>query len=53
MKSKKWKKDRGKSEKEILKEKDKKWEFDYEEKKSLTNEESLVVKISNLKKKNG
>ena len=29
------------------------WKFDYEEKKSLTNDESIVVKISNLRKKNG
>ena len=43
----------GKSGKEILKEASKKWKFDYEEKKSLTNDESLVVKISNLQKKNG
>ena len=43
----------GKSGKEILKEASKKWKFDYEKKKSLTNDESLVVKISNLKKKNG
>ena len=28
------------------------WKFDYEEKKSLTNSESMIVKISNLKKKN-
>ena len=43
----------GKSGKEILKEESKKWKFDYEEKKSLTSDESLVLKISNLKKKNG
>ena len=43
----------GKSGKEILKEASKKWEFDYEEKKSLTSDESLVVKILNLQKKNG
>ena len=43
----------GKSGKEILNEASKKWQFDYEEKKSLTSDESLVVKISNLKKKNG
>ena len=41
----------GKSGKEILKETSKKWKFDYEERKSLTNEDSLVIKISNLKKK--
>jgi len=43
----------GKSGREILKEASKKWKFNYEEKKSLTNNESLVVKISNLQKKNG
>ena len=43
----------GKRGKEILKEASKKWKFDYEEKKSLTSNESLVVKISNLQKKNG
>ena len=43
----------GKSGKEILKETSKYWKFDYEEKKSLTNSCSLVIKISNLKKKNG
>ncbi len=43
----------GKSGKEILKVASKKWKFNYEEKKSLTSDESLVVKISNLKKKNG
>ena len=41
----------GKSGKEILKDASKKWKFDCEEKKSLTSEESLVIKISNLKKK--
>ena len=39
----------GKSGKKILKDALKKWKFDYEEKESLTNEESLIVKISNLK----
>ena len=43
----------GKSGKKILKETIKYWEFDYEEKKSLTNSESIIIKISNLKKKNG
>ena len=43
----------GKSGKKILKETLKYWEFDYEEKKSLTNSESIIIKISNLKKKNG
>ena len=40
----------GKNGKKILKETSKKWKFDYEEKKSLTSDESLVIKISNLKK---
>ena len=43
----------GKSGKEILNEASKKWKFKYEEKKSLTSDESLIVKISNLQKKNG
>jgi len=43
----------GKTGKEILKDTMKIWNFDYEEKKSLTNKDSLVVKISNLRKKNG
>ena len=43
----------GRSGKNILNEVKKKWKFDLEEKKSLTSDESLVVKISNLKKKNG
>ena len=42
----------GKSGKKILKETLKYWEFDYEEKKSLTNSESIIIKISNLRKKN-
>ena len=41
----------GKSGKEILKQATKKWKFDYEEKKSLTNNESLLIKISNLQKR--
>ena len=43
----------GKSGKKLLKETLRYWEFDYEEKKSLTNSESIIIKISNLKKKNG
>ena len=43
----------GKSGKEVLKDASKKWKFDYEEKKSLTSAKSVVVKISNLQKKNG
>jgi 16S rRNA (guanine527-N7)-methyltransferase len=41
----------GKSGKKILKDAMKSWKFDYEERKSLTNDESVIVKISNLKKK--
>ena len=41
----------GKSGKKILKEVSTKWKFDIEEMKSLTSNESSVVKISNLKKK--
>ena len=43
----------GKSGKRILNETLKTWKFDYEEKKSLTNPESIVIKVSNLRKKNG
>ena len=42
----------GKSGKQILKDALKFWKFDYEERKSLTNDDSIIVKISNLKKKN-
>ena len=41
----------GKSGKKILEDALKIWRFDYEEKKSLTNNDSIIVKISNLKKK--
>jgi len=40
----------GKNGKKILNESKKIWKFDCVEKKSLTNKDSLVVKISNLKK---
>ena len=43
----------GKSGKKVLNEALKNWKFDYEEKKSLTSNESIIVKISNLRKKNG
>ena len=43
----------GRSGKEILKDAKKKWNFDYEKKRSLTSDGSIVIKISNLKKKNG
>ena len=41
----------GKTGKKILKEVSIKWKFDLEEMKSQTSDESLVVKISNLKKR--
>ena len=41
----------GKSGKKILDDAFETWIFDYEEKKSLTNAESMIVKISNLRKK--
>ena len=43
----------GKSGKKILDDALKIWQFEYEEKKSLTSNESIVVKIFNLKKRNG
>ena len=43
----------GKSGKKIMNDAQKFWKFDYEEKKSLTNNESLIVKIYNLQKRNG
>ena len=43
----------GKSGKKILKDVSMKWKFDLEEMKSLISDESSVIKISNLKKKNG
>ena len=41
----------GRSGKEILKDAKKKWNFDYEKKKSLTSDGSIVIKISKLEKK--
>ena len=41
----------GKSGKKILDDAFETWKFDYEEKKSLTNDDSMIVKISNLRKK--
>ena len=40
----------GKSGRKILNETLKIWDLDYEEKKSLTNKDSLIIKIKNLKK---
>ena len=42
----------GKSGKKILNDTYKFWNFDYEEKKSSTNDGSFIVKISNLREKN-
>ena len=42
----------GKSGKKILNDTHKFWNFDYEEKKSSTNDDSFIVKISNLREKN-
>ena len=41
----------GKNGKEMLKECLTKWQFEYKEKKSLTSEDSYLIKISKLKKK--
>ena len=43
----------GKSGNKVISEALKFWKFDYEEKKSLTSSESFIVKISNLRKRNG
>ena len=43
----------GKSGKKIIEDALKFWKFDCEEKKSLTSNESMIVKISNLRKKYG
>jgi len=41
----------GKNGKEILKEVLVEWEFEYEEKKSITSKDSTIIKINDLKKK--
>ncbi len=41
----------GKNGKELLKESLCKWDFEYKEKKSLTNEDSFLIKIERLEKK--
>ena len=41
----------GKNGKEILKEALLEWEFEYEEKKSITSKDSLIIKINKLKKR--
>ena len=42
----------GKTGKQTLNEGFKEWDFEYKEKKSLTSEDSLLVNIKNIKKKN-
>ena len=42
----------GKSGKTVLEESLKYWDFDYEKKKSITSEESFLLNIKNIKKKN-
>ena len=42
----------GNTGRKILNETLQEWDLDYEKKKSLTSNQSLIVKISNLKKKN-
>jgi len=41
----------GKDGKQIMKEASKQWDFEYKEKKSLTNEDSFLLNIKNIKKK--
>jgi len=41
----------GKNRKDLLKESLMKWKFEYKEKMSLTSDESIILKIYNLKKK--
>ena len=42
----------GKSGKNIFENSKKNWELDYTEKKSLTNEDSFLINIKQIKKKN-
>ena len=42
----------GKNGEKILKESLKSWDFDFEKKKSITNEDSFLLNIKNIKKKN-
>ena len=41
----------GKSGKNILEETLKDWDFDYEKKKSITNEDSFLLNIKNIRKR--
>ena len=42
----------GKSGKKVFENSKKKWDLEYSEKKSLTNEESFLINIKKIKKKN-
>jgi len=42
----------GKSGKKIFQDSKKKWELEYFEKKSLTNEDSFLINIKKIRKKN-
>ena len=42
----------GKNGKQVLKEASKNWDFEYKEKRSLTSEDSFLLSIKNIKKKN-
>ena len=42
----------GKSRKKIFEKSKNNWELDYTEKKSLTNEDSFLINIKKIKKKN-
>ena len=42
----------GKNGKQVVKEASKKWDFEYKEKRSLTSEDSFLLNIKNIKKKN-
>ena len=41
----------GKNAKEMLRDVLKEWEFEYQEKKSITSDDSIILKISKLKKR--
>jgi len=41
----------GKNGKQIMKEASKQWDFEYKEKRSLTNEDSFLLNIKNIKKR--
>ena len=41
----------GKNGKQLIEESIKNWEFEYKEKESLTNKDSFLINIKNIKKK--